>query len=175
MLLKGFFMYVESVKKLYMAAPKNILKYGLCIGLLVVAYACQNTGRPIPQAAEDVAVDTTQQCFIRIHSQDTVYLRLFIKGEQVWGRVEFTGRAMEPVPGVFKGLKRDKGIIGLYTFSDSGRQRVQEVAFRLQDSLLLEGEGPKRDHQDTVLYQNYPNLNYSRQNAFRQMSCNTFR
>lgn len=65
--------------------------------------------------------------------------------DSITGTLSYAYAEKDTNQGVFKGTLNDDKLIGTYTFTSEGVESMREVAFKVNDSVLIEGYGELND------------------------------
>lgn len=110
-------------------------------------------------------------CYQRVIQRDTATLYLNIIGNDVTGKLVYNHYEKDDNTGSIKGELRDNHIYADYIFQSEGRPSIREVAFKIQDTLLLEGHGAAGERDGKSVFLNADKLQFDATHPFRKVDC----
>lgn len=110
-------------------------------------------------------------CYQMVVQRDTATMYLNIIGNNVTGKLVYNFFEKDDNNGSIKGELRDNHIYADYIFQSEGRTSTREVAFRIQDSLLLEGHGLAGERNGKSIFLNADKLQFDATHSFRKVDC----
>jgi hypothetical protein len=110
-------------------------------------------------------------CYQRIVQRDTATLFLNIIGNAVTGKLVYNHYQKDDNTGSLKGELRDNHIYADYLFQSEGGTATRAVAFRIQDTLLLEGSGEVEERDGKMSFRNPDQLRFDTTHPFRKVDC----
>lgn len=110
-------------------------------------------------------------CYQRIVQRDTATLFLNIIGNEVTGKLVYNHFQKDDNTGSLKGELRDNHIYADYLFQSEGGTSTRAVAFRIQDTLLLEGYGEVEERDGKMSFRNSDHLQFDTTHPFRKVDC----
>lgn len=163
-----------------------LLLEGFFTLLLLLALLSCGDGNEAPPATEGgstvhgQATDTIvssgepvrlEGCYQRIVQRDTATLYLNIIGNEVTGKLVYNHFEKDDNTGSLKGELREGRIHADYLFQSEGGTSTREVAFRIQDTLLLEAQGEVEERDGKMVFRDAEKLQYDATHPFRKVDC----
>lgn len=110
------------------------------------------TNEVIHDVKEVIANEETLTALVELgcfeYSKDNNKVRFKITNileDSITGTLSYAYAEKDTNQGVFKGTLNDDKLIGTYTFTSEGVESKREVAFKVNDSVLIEGYGELND------------------------------
>lgn len=159
---------------------------GIFTALLLLALLSCSGGEEAPPATEGgstvhgQATDTIvssgepvrlEGCYQRVVQRDTATLYLNIIGNNVTGKLVYNHYEKDDNTGSIKGELRDNHIYADYLFQAEGGTSTREVAFKIQDTLLLEGVGEVEERNGKMVFRDSGKLRFDSTRPFRKVDC----
>jgi hypothetical protein len=110
-------------------------------------------------------------CYRMVVQRDTATMYLNIIGNDVTGKLVYNHFEKDDNTGSIKGELRDNHIYADYIFQSEGGTSTREVAFRIRDTVLLEGHGEVEQHGDKMTFRHPGKLEYDTTHPFRKVDC----
>lgn len=110
-------------------------------------------------------------CYQMVVQRDTATMYLNIIGNEVTGQLVYNFFEKDDNNGSLKGELRDNHIYADYIFQSEGRTSTREVAFKIQDTLLLEGRGPAEERDGKSIFLHSAKLQFDATHPFRKVDC----
>lgn len=116
-------------------------------GIIILFSACNNVKTSDSSSNTEVPPNdslssaTLNMCFLHVEgnrNQDTSLIHLILNKSDVTGRYDHLPYEKDSRKGIIKAVKTGDEIIGVWIFSQEGMQDSLDVAFKLQDSILLQ-------------------------------------
>lgn len=153
------------------------------LALLLAFGACNNNGAPpaansgsVHAGAQDTIITgakplVLEGCYEMIIEHDTATLQLNVRDTVVTGSLVYDWHEKDRNRGRLQGVVRHGRILADYTFESEGLTSVREVAFRIQDSTLLPGNGELSEQNGKVVFTNPDQLHYDSVHPFLKIPC----
>lgn len=103
--------------------------------------------------------------------RDTATLFLNIIGNAVTGKLVYNHYEKDDNTGSIKGELRDNRIYANYIFQAEGGTSTREVAFQIQDTLLLEAVGEVEERDGKMVFRDSDKLRFDSTHPFRKVDC----
>jgi len=108
-------------------------------------------------------------CYRMIIKNDTAIMSLNTQGDSVSGSLSYNWYERDDNNGTFQGIiKNDSLIVADYTFQSEGMTSVRQVAFKIKDSMLLQGYGELQERNDTSFFRDVNLVIFDTKNPFRK-------
>ena len=160
---------------------KTLLAFALSLTLL----SCSDNGAdrsadPNSGSVHTGATDTIvssgepvrlEGCYRMVSGRDTAEMFLNIIGTAVTGKLVYNYFEKDDNNGSIKGeLKADR-IVADYIFQSEGGTSTREVAFKLQDTVLLEGYGKVAERDGKAIFLEADKLQFNTAKPFVKVDC----
>lgn len=110
-------------------------------------------------------------CYQMTSNKDTAYLQLTVQDTTVTGKLTYLFYQKDHNQGTISGILRNNNIYAAYTYSSEGTTSVREVAFQIQDTVLVEGFGPVYQKGKEVLFRDKAKLQFAKERPFVKVAC----
>lgn len=129
------------------------------IVVVVIIASCQSAPKPADPGG----------CYRMIIKNDTAIMSLNTQGDSVSGSLSYNWYERDDNNGTFKGIiKNDSLIVADYTFQSEGITSVRQVAFKIRDSVLLQGYCELQERNDTSFFRDVNLVIFDTKNPFRK-------
>lgn len=133
-------------------------------------------GSTVHGNATDTIVSTGEPvvlegCYQMVVQRDTATLYLDVAGTAISGKLVYNHYEKDDNEGSFKGELRDNLLIADYLFRSEGVTSTRKVAFKIRDSVLLEGYGEVLQRDAREIYQHTDRLQFDSTHPFRKIDC----
>jgi len=112
-------------------------------------------------------------CYEMTIKQDTASLILSMKDSIVTGKLVYDWSQKDGNVGTLKGVLRGDLIFAEYTFESEGTTSVQEIIFRLEDSLLQQAVGDLAQKDNKIVYKNPQDLDFNTMPPYMKIPCSS--
>lgn len=110
-------------------------------------------------------------CYQMIMKQDTATLELSVKDTLLSGRLNFKQQEKDDNSGTLAGALHNDTIYADYTFQSEGQTSVREVAFKIQDGVLLQGFGDVIAKNNKAVFRDRNRLQFDTAHPFQKTAC----
>lgn len=110
-------------------------------------------------------------CYQMVVQRDTATMYLNIIGNNVTGKLVYNHFEKDDNTGSLKGELRENRIVADYIFQSEGGTSTREVAFKIQDTLLLEGHGQVEERNGKTIFLQSDKLQFDAAHPFRKVDC----
>jgi hypothetical protein len=171
----------QGIHYLLQLRMKTLLAFALSLTLLSCSdNAADRSADPNSGSVHTGATDTIvssgepvrlEGCYRMVSGRDTAEMFLNIIGTAVTGKLVYNYFEKDDNNGSIKGeLKADR-IVADYIFQSEGGTSTREVAFKLQDTVLLEGYGKVAERNGKAIFLEADKLQFNTANPFVKVDC----
>ncbi|WP_418511716.1 hypothetical protein [Corallibacter sp.] len=126
------------------------------ISIIVLVTACKNDKNKAKETLYDVEEVLVEQeapepevtlgCYVFSKGENHVTFNVTsIKNDSITATLDYNYKEKDANSGTFQGTLNEDKLIGTYTFTSEGVESKREVAFKVNDSILIEGYGELND------------------------------
>lgn len=153
-------------------------KYFLIAACATLLAACNGNSSTKQAADSTITAETavaaaaeSRTCYVRYENQDSTYLDLHIKGDQVSGLLNIIPREKDRNTGTVSGLVKGDTILLDYTFQSEGMQSVRQVAYLQKDGKLIEGFAEVQEQDGRASFKSLGDLKFDGSVVLEQSAC----
>ena len=127
-------------------------------------------------AADSTSVDSNKSsavvtCYEEIAGQDTFRLRIERTGSAARGTLEYLFFEKDEATGDFFGQMKGDTLIADYAFMSEGVSSLRQIAFILFRDKAVEGNGPSKEENGMMVFENPGALTYGQGLNMQQVDC----
>jgi hypothetical protein len=153
-------------------------KYLFIAACATICAAC-NAGSGNQEAADSTitaetavaAAAESRTCYVSSKNQDSTYLDLHIKGDQVSGALNIIPGEKDRNTGTVSGLVKGDTILLDYTFQSEGMQSVRQIAYLQKDGKLIEGFAEVQVQNGKASFKSLGDLKFDGSVVLEQSEC----
>ena len=146
---------------------------------LIWFMACKNQATPDkPMSTEGDSItagsnagSATVTCYEEIAGQDTFRLRIERTGTAARGMLEYLFFEKDQASGDFFGQMKGDTLIADYAFMSEGVSSIRQIAFILFRDKAVEGNGPSKEENGMMVFENPGALTYGQGLNLQQVDC----
>lgn len=145
------------------------------LGWSVLVFGCGQ--RPSTHSdtaeSESPAVENEEKlaCYAMLNEKDTVRLSLEKTGNSVSGTLIYQLYEKDKNIGTIEGVMRGDTLLANYDFASEGVQSVRQVAFLMQDNLVMEGYGPMEERDGALQFIAVDSLQFGKGVQLLRVQC----
>jgi hypothetical protein len=150
----------------------------LILGIIVLGafVSCKKEKAiPAPTVEKEMNMElpALQECYMGIIKNDTITMRLSIKGTQIAeGKLIYKFFEKDKNEGTFNGKISGDTLFADYTFSSEGKQSVREVAFLKKGNIYIEGYGDVEEKAGKMVFKDRKKLFFDSKTVLAKSVCN---
>ena len=153
-------------------------KYFLIAACATLLAACNGNSSTKQAADSTITAETavaaaaeSRTCYVSYKNQDSTYLDLHIKGDQVSGALSIIPREKDRNTGTVSGLVKGDTILLDYTFQSEGMQSIRQVAYLQKDGKLIEGFAEVQEQNGKTSFKSLDDLKFDGSVVLEQSAC----
>lgn len=100
-------------------------------------------------------------CYKYAGVNDTILLNLIHTGDSITGTLAYDFSEKDDNSGIINGMMKGNILVAEYTFTSEGVRSVRQVAFKLEDSTMVEGYGETYMLNDKSYFKNTDSLHFN--------------
>lgn len=142
------------------------MKY-LSLFTFIVFCACHHSDK----SNKSETKDAISPCYRYQRTGDTVTLYINTSGTIAEGQLSYILKEKDKNIGTYSGNLKANLLVAYYTFASEGSSSVRQVAFKLNEDFALEGYGEMEMKNDTLLFKNIEDLDFSSSFPLKANDC----
>lgn len=159
---------------------KNTALFLIAGVAILTACNSEKTSNVTEDTIKSATTDTTTvvaepavagNCYAYIKNNDTAYLKLDIRGEELTGDLTYKLFEKDSNKGTIAGEIKGDTIIAEYTFDSEGMRSVREVVFLKKDDKYYEGFGPVEEESGKMMFKDRKLLKFDNSIVFSPSAC----
>jgi len=100
-------------------------------------------------------------CYRYTSKSDTILLKVIHIGEAITGILVYNLEGKDKNKGTIQGRMRGDLLIADYTFMAEGISSIRQIAFKLKDSVFIEGNGETEVHENKIRFKNTDSIKFN--------------
>ena len=157
---------------------KQMKKYFLVAAFATLLAACSSNSETRQVADSAITAETavvaaaeSRTCYVSYKNQDSTYLDLHIKGDQVSGALNIIPHEKDRNVGTVSGVLEGDTILLDYTFQSEGMQSVRQVAYLQKNGKLIEGFAEVQEQNGKTVFKSLGELKFDGSVVLEQSTC----